>query len=89
MEKEKFYHLALNLQQGIITTLENVSNNIVAIYSLHNDVIVIRPEYRGQLKQITDEVYKNRDKEKNSMYILFGDAFHIDTWDNLIENFKK
>ena len=82
MKKMKFEAIALNLQQGLIRANlpGTVVNGIVAIWSHHKDVIVIRPEWRDEQEAICAAC------PLIEYSVIFGDSFHVDTWDEKIKN---
>lgn len=84
---EKLKFLWINLQQFIVFYDEpNCHNAVVAIGSKFKGILVIRPEYRDELKSI----------KKASSYVAqvpkwevwYGDGFNVDTWDNRIHNWN-
>lgn len=89
--EEKFYVLPLNLSQLLVHTgKEDVCNTVAAVYSRNKSLLVVRPEYRGDLQLIAGAVaeaisYPGEDVLKNT---IFGDAFHVDTWDSKIRDFE-
>ena len=73
---EKLIKIELNLQQSLIWTgKENVCNAVCAITSKHTNTIVIRPEYRSLEVSI---IYISG---LTMPEVKYGDAFHVDTWD--------
>jgi len=83
MNKEKFYHLPLNLQQGIIHTNGNYVNTVCAFYQKHRKLVVIRPEYRDDTRTILDLIDNYMDV--STIVLKYGDGFGIDTWDKITE----
>jgi len=79
--KFKFEAIALNLQQGLIRAdlPGNVCNGFVAIWSDHKNVLVITPEWRDEEEAIKDIC------PLISFDTIYGDSFHVDTWDNKID----
>ena len=84
-EKVKF--LWLNLPQFIVYyDLPNCCNSVVAFGHKNKLLIILRPEYRDQEREIVKTVhYITMTVEPYT--VRYGDSFHIDTWDNKARDF--
>lgn len=95
---EKLKFLWINLTQFIVYyDRPNVCNTVVAIGHEEKNVIVIRPEYRHEEQEIVATIRyicmmpasMEESEKRKKPYILYGDGFHIDTWDKQIAGFNK
>ena len=85
---EKLRFLWLNLNQFVVYyDKPNTVNAVVAIGSKHKQLLIIRPEYRNEEKQIVAVIRYVTNMSKYTL--LYGDSFTIDTWDHKIGNFEK
>ena len=83
--KLKFLWVTLN--QFIIYEDEpQVVNAIKAIGSRDKELLVIRPEYHTLTEQCADLAASSSGIP--AFTVTYGDAFHIDTWDNKIASFN-
>ena len=81
----EFENIPLNLQQGMIrakTLKENTINQVVAIYSHHKRLLLIRVDWRDQ----EEEIKKVCPIETCAAH--YADSFHIDTWDNRLDKYN-
>ena len=84
-DKFNFESIPLNLQQGLVRVTwdgmpSNLTNQIVAIYSDYKNVMIISPEWAEERKDILSSC------SLVGLDVVYGDAFHVDTWDNKIAN---
>ena len=86
---ENYYLLPVSLQQFIIhTNRPTTSNSICAIYTKNIKTIVIRPEYRDGQDEILFILSSGLLINTANINIIYGDGFHIDTWDNMIDKIQ-
>ena len=82
---EKLKFLWLNLVQFIVYyDKPSCCNAVVAIGHKDKNVVVIRPEYRGDQDTIMSTIFYIT--MLSGTTVLYGDGFHIDTWDKRIAN---
>ena len=84
-----FETITLNLQQGIIRVVfddvapevqSGITNQVVAIYSHHKNLLLVAVEWRDQMEAIRAACPMQNFRTK------FADHFHIDSWDKKIDN---
>lgn len=87
---EKLKFLWLNLQQFIIFYDEpNCVNAVAAIGSKFKGILVIRPEYRDEVKDIKKAAsYVAQVPKWEVWFVRWGDGFTVDTWDRQIHNYN-
>lgn len=83
--KYQFESIPLNLNQGIIRVSydlmpENLINQIVAVWSSHKEVLAITVEWKEEREAILKAC------PVTDAAVFICDHFHIDTWDNRIDN---
>jgi hypothetical protein len=82
---KKLVHIPLNSNQGLIwTNDQNVCNSVVAIYSTHTKIVVVRPEWRELKPTIVDIIGTSNKTLLGGWTIKEGDSFAVDTWDNKV-----
>ena len=80
--------LRINLVQSIVyVEQENLINSIHAIYSSHKDLIVIPSEYTSLEDEIVNFI-QSRLILQSRPAVISGNGFNIDTWDNVLANWK-
>lgn len=79
----KFHKMPVNLQQTLIHTGGDSINTIAAFYQLHNNVLIIRPEYRRFAPEIVGTI------GAKDPQLIYGDSFTLDTWDKRLSSYCK
>jgi hypothetical protein len=79
----KLKFLWLNLVQFIVYYDDpNCCNAVVAIGHKDKNIVIIRPEYRDKQDTIMSTIFYVC--MLSGTTVKYGDAFHIDTWENKI-----
>lgn len=83
----KYKVISINLQQTIIVVDDPIKCAVRGVYDKHRDILIL---YSGP-REYDDEGILALCKEIgiSTKHIMYGDGFHIDTWDNKIMKFTK
>lgn len=83
MKKIQLKWIALNLQQYLICTGDDLANTVIAIFDKHNKVILIHSGYCRVFKQ---QIIKFVESKNTGIKfdVLIGNSFSADSWDNKI-----
>lgn len=83
----KYKVISINLQQTIIVVDEPISCSVRGVYDKHKDVLVVNP--RPMTNDEEDILTLCKEIGIPTQNVIYGDGFHIDTWDKKILNFPK
>lgn len=84
---KKYRVFSVNLQQSIIVVDEPTWCNVRGIYDKHKQVLILNP---NPIENDEEELW-NFCQEIGMVgeSVIYGDGFHIDTWDKKIEKFTR